>query len=460
MSVRNFKSTIGIGLLGLTLFGLSLTAAEETPFDPAAAERGYRFLLENAYVPPDLNEQIFENLWQVWPEPLRAEVEKASPAQRRQMAFERYGLTPRPGDDSGKPLQYVVDERGDWTMNCFACHGGKVAGRVIPGLPNTHLALQTLMDDVRATKLLLEMPLTKKDLGGALFPYGGTNGTTNAVMFGVALGNYRDHDMKVVKNRPLPRLIHHDMDAPPWWHMKRKDWLYIDGFAGRGHRALMQFMLTSNNGPERLKEVEADFRDIEQYLLSIEPPRYPHAIDADLVAAGRALFEKHCADCHGTYGSEAKYPQKTVPIDDLGTDRVRFTALTRQHRSDYAAGWLAEYGKKPTELDPVGYMAPPLDGVWASAPYLHNGSVPTLWHMLHPDQRPLIWKRTVDGYDQDKVGLEVQTFERTPATIKTRVELREYFDTRGFGKSAAGHDYPAALTEDEKRAVLEYLKTL
>ena len=104
-------------------------------------------------------------------------------------------------------------------------------------------------------------------------------------------------------------------------------------------------------------------------------------------------------------------------------------------------------------------MAPPLNGVWASAPYFHNGSVPTLWHVLNPQERPEIWQRTENGYDQTRVGLEVQTFKKVPKDLST-VQKRLYFDTSQFGKSAKGHNYPDELTLEQKKAVLEYLKTL
>src|SRR5437764_3362310 len=92
--------------------------------DLSAEDRGYWFLTQKAYLPPDFSAEIFDNVWKKWPEPLRSEAEKASPEARRKMAFSRYGLTPRP-EDPAKPLQYVVDPAGNWTMNCFACHGGK-----------------------------------------------------------------------------------------------------------------------------------------------------------------------------------------------------------------------------------------------------------------------------------------------------------------------------------------------
>lgn len=446
-------------LLIATAF-LSSIHGNEPPGGLSPAERGYWFLLNKPYVNVDFDQKTFDQIWQVWPEPLRERARLAAPQDRRRMAFSRYGLTERPGDDSDEPLQYIVDPQGGWVSNCFSCHGGKVAGRVIPGLPNSHYALQTLTEDSRAVKRKLQTKLSPKEVSAYFFPLGGTNGTTNAVMFGVALGAYRDDDLNVVTNRPFPRMVHHDMDAPPWWHFKKRKRLYIDGFAEKGHRALMPFALIRENGPEKFREWENDFRDIYAYLELLEPPEYPFAIDSELAAAGRKVFNRSCAECHGTYGAQESYPHRVVPIDEIGTDRVRFDGLSVEHRINYGHGWFAHYGKQETISEPEGYLAPPLDGIWASAPYFHNGSVPTLWHVLHPDQRPRVWQRTEDGYDQNKVGLEVAAFEEVPASVNRRDQRRTYFDTDKFGKSAEGHAYPDELSDDEKRSVLEYLKTL
>ncbi len=105
-------------------------------------------------------------------------------------------------------------------------------------------------------------------------------------------------------------------------------------------------------------------------------------------------------------------------------------------------------------------MAPPLDGIWASAPYLHNGSVPTLWHLLNPDKRPTVWRRTATELDSTRVGLTVEELESVPRDITSPSARRNYFDTGRFGKSAAGHEFPLELTPHERTAVLEYLKTL
>lgn len=441
-------------LLGSLLIGLySFSAwAEE-----GNAQRGYELLTQKAYLPSDFDQETFDALWKCWPEPERTQAEQASLEQRRLLTLARYGLTPRP-DDPSKPLQYVVDAEGQWTMNCFACHGGKVAEQVIPGLPNSHYALMTLTDDVRKTKIALRKRLSRMELGSLFMPLGTTNGTTNAVNFGVALMALRDKELNLVDRLPPP-MLHHDMDAPPWWNFYKKKQLYIDGFAAKGSRGLMQFMLVHTNGPEKFRSWEAEFRDVYAYISSLRPPRYPYAIDQSLASEGRVAFERVCADCHGTYGEDGAYPERMVAIDEIGTDRVRFDALTPAHRRAYGESWFAHYGELTNVDAPSGYVAPPLDGIWASAPYFHNGSVPTLWHLLNPDERPRIWQRTADGYDQEKVGLEHRSVTVLPGSL-TAAEQRTWFNTKLRGKSATGHDYPNRLTDAERRAVLEYLKTL
>jgi hypothetical protein len=438
--------------------------AEQPVIDPAAAERGYKLLVEKPYLPADFDQEVFDSAWKQWPEPLRTEAEKATPEERRRLAFSRYGLTPRP-DDPTRPLQYVVDKSGTWTMNCFACHGGTIPDgkggvTTYPGAPNSRFALQTLTEETRLAKAELGRPFSRMDVGGAFMPLGTTNGTTNAVMFGVVLMGLRDADLNFTTSRGIPAMTHHDMDAPPWWHFKRKKMLYIDGFAGKGHRGLMQFMLVRSNGPEKFRGWEEEFRDVYAYLSSIEPPKYPFAIDRELAEQGRVAFNRVCADCHGTYGKGGSYPEKLVPIAEVGTDHVRLDALSPAHRDAYGQSWFTGYGKLDNLKDPGGYVAPPLDGIWASAPYFHNGSVPTLWHVLHSAERPAVWKRTETGYDRERVGLEITTFDKLPAEVTSGWQKREYFDTRAFGKKASGHTFPDELSATEKRAVLEYLKTL
>lgn len=456
-------------VLGITV--LSLSAAPPAPSNAprtdhrqkrieTSAERGFRLLTTKAYLPTDFDQNTFDELWKVWEEPLRLQAEQATPDERRRMAYSRYGLVERPGDPRHRPLQYVVDEQGNWAMNCLACHQGKVAGKVVPGVPNSLYAMETLYEDVRATKLRLGKKLSYMDLGSMFMPLGGSNGATNAVMFGVVLLAVRDANLNIVQRRPEVSLMHHDHDAPPWWHFHLKKRLYIDGFAAKGHRPLMQFLLVKENGPEKFREWEDDFRDVYAYLESLRPPKYPWSIDESLAAQGKKVFDRNCAACHGTYGAERRYSEKVVPIEVVKTDRVRLDALSPDRRSHYGQSWFASFNRPPVVADPGGYVAPPLDGVWASAPYFHNGSVPSLWHVLHSAERPKVWRRGEDGYDQLKVGLDVTTFESMPETIRSNAERRWYFDTTKPSKSAGGHTFPDKLSETEKVGLLEYLKTL
>jgi mono/diheme cytochrome c family protein len=361
-------------------------------------------------------------------------------------------------------MQYVVDAEGRWVMSCLACHQGQVRGTAIPGVPNTSYALETLTEEVRLVKVQQRKAFSHMDVGSLLLPLGTTNGTTNAVIFGVALMRHRNPDLSIVQRPPRFDLVHHDMDAPAWWHYSRRKSLYADGFAPKGHRILMQFLLVKENGPEKFQEWEDDFRGIESWIESLEPPQWTGGIDLGLADRGRAVFAEHCGSCHGTHGPDGVYPDRIVPIEEVGTDRVRLDSLTTQERGQLNDSWFGHYGTDAVGMEdresPTGYVAPSLDGIWASAPYFHNGSVPTLWHVLHPGERPTVWRRTPSGYDDARVGLEVEELAEMPPGRLRPSDRRTFFDTRKPGKSAAGHDFPDALTEDEKTAVLEYLKTI
>lgn len=444
------------------LTSLALLAGAACFADDQAVQRGYRVLVDQPMLTSDFSQAAFDEVWRAWPEPLRREAEQATPEQRRKMAFERYGLTPRPNDPSGKPLQYVVSTNGDWTMNCFSCHGGEVYGVPTPGAPNNRFALQTMTEELRATKFRLGQPLSRMDLGALVIPLGTTHGTTNAVVFGMGLMSHRDEELNLINAAPQA-FDHHDMDAPPWWYFYKRPYLYIDGFAQKGHRGLMQFMLIPENGPEFFRKHEEDFRDVFAYLSSLRPPQFPGVIDRALAEQGRGVFENHCAECHGSYGANWSYPNRRIPLEEIGTDPVRLRALTEAGRTKYSRSWFAhggEDGQQQTVTSPDGYVAPPLDGVWASAPYFHNGSVPTLWHVLHPEARPTIWRRSAEAMDEEKIGLQIESVDQVPLTDMDVAVRRSHFDTRRHGKSNAGHDFPAQLSEPDRRAVLEYLKTL
>lgn len=436
----------------------SLVSQFQELFDgmSSSAKQGYYHLVTNVYLPHDFDEEVLQRLDnEEMPSPFPDVLETD---HRREATFLRFGLSGRP-DEPLKPLQYVSTPDSRYAMNCFACHGGNTYGATYPGAPNTLYALESLTENVRRVKLKMGKPLAHMELGSLFMPLGTSVGTSNAVMFGVALMNFRDRDLNVHSNRAPAAMNHHDMDAPPWWHFHRKHHIYMDGFAEKGHRGLMQFMLVRQNGPDRFRSWEQDFKDVYAFLEELRPPKYPLPVDGEIAARGERIFSKHCSSCHGSYGNQSTYPEILVGIDDIKTDRTRLESLTPEHRKHYGESWFAHYGKQDTIEEVDGYIAPPLDGIWASAPYFHNGSVPTLWHLLHPEERPIVWRRTHLSFDTSKVGLQIESLDKVPNRLKPEAR-RRYFDTQLRGKSSSGHDYPNALSETEREELLEYLKTL
>ncbi len=145
------------------------------------------------------------------------------------------------------------------------------------------------------------------------------------------------------------------------------------------------------------------------YLNTIQPPVYPELIDQTLAIEGKMIFEQHCATCHGTYGIGGTYPNLLVKPDRIGTDPTLSNAyqsklselselseLQNHFISWFNNGWFGQEPHRTQLFTEPGYVAQPLDGIWASAPYLHNGSIPTLEDLLNSNQRPVYWERSFD----------------------------------------------------------------
>ncbi len=202
--------------------------------------------------------------------------------------------------------------------------------------------------------------------------------------------------------------------------------------------------------------------------LDLPPPPYPFAVDARRAERGEALFEAHCASCHHA-GADAIYPTAVT-----GTDPNRANVVTAEGRArliealragcDDDAACDAEDAEIVAEVAPPGergYLALPLDGIWARAPYLHNGSVPTLRHLLVPSSRPATFVRGNLHYDTENVG-----FAWDPAAGAADAPHVHPYDTTRAGRHNTGHDGPDFLGLDwasrpsDLADLLEYLKTL
>jgi hypothetical protein len=204
--------------------------------------------------------------------------------------------------------------------------------------------------------------------------------------------------------------------------------------------------------------IEQNFYDVAAYLRSLEPPPFPGPIDTALATWGEDLFLANCSTCHGTYGDDWTYPNVIIPYQEVGTDpSLAIGHWTAPTVDWYAESWYAREGKSWLEVI-EGYYAPPLDGIWATAPFFHNGSVPTLEGVIDPSKRPATWtsNMSADDYDLQAVGWMNKPFD-IDLTLDGGFGL---FDTARPGNSNQGHTYGAELSAEEQRALLEYLKTL
>src|SRR4051812_24945373 len=269
-----------------------------------------------------------------------------------------------------------------------------------------------------------------------------------------------------------------------------------------------------------------------------------------------------CASCHGVYSPRYAHDPKFLPdprlqgveanitpIETIGTDPARTRLVNEQFKRAWDTSWwgyddlnpqwtrdgqgrpgttferfINDYGASNTRLEgpnrwsntPLGYEAPPLYGVWASAPYFHNGSVPTVRDVLQPAKRPALWLRPMTkpaksgivqgldssfaGYDFANLGYkysEVSCDAQGAATplvpcspkgsplsvvegelsnvlgpdmfVANQVpppmsdedrQRRMIYNSHEYSMGNQGHEFTRALDDHEVDAILEYLKTL
>jgi len=188
---------------------------------------------------------------------------------------------------------------------------------------------------------------------------------------------------------------------------------------------------------------------IRRWLMNLPPPKYPFPIDQTSAARGRRSFNDRCASCHDPGQGRTG---KVIPIDEIGTDRHRLDMWTKRAAATYNK-FAKDYpwrfrGFRKTN----GYVAVPLDGLWLRAPYLHNGSVPSLRDLLEPPPlRPKLFYRGYDVYDPEKVGFQSQG----PDAVREGSR----YDTSLPGNGNFGHAYGTDLPPQEKADLVEYLKT-
>jgi hypothetical protein len=246
-------------------------------------------------------------------------------------------------------------------------------------------------------------------------------------------------------------------DTPPWWLLKKKNAMFYNGF-GRGDfgRFLMASNLLTVTDTSESRSVDEHMPDVLAYIYSLQPPKYPKTINQSLAAKGNQIFEDNCSYCHGSYGANSSYPNLLIPESTIQTDSFLYKSnySNPQFVNWFNNSWFTS-GDHPAQLVPFnGYIAPPLDGIWSTAPYLHNGSVPTLEELLNSKLRPKYWSRNFDDpqYDYENLGWKFKV-EQQPGNTSI-------YNTTLPGYGNYGHYFGDKLSDEERKAVIEYLKTL
>ncbi|MDX2151990.1 MAG: hypothetical protein SFV54_14725 [Bryobacteraceae bacterium] len=240
-------------------------------------------------------------------------------------------------------------------------------------------------------------------------------------------------------------------DLPSLWNQKIRDglWLHWDGNNN---------LVTERNKSAAIgagcSESSLDLpaiKRVEDWIWTLPAPRFPaERIRMDRAAQGGTIYQRECAACHEPGGPRLG---QTVPHAEVGTDpgrEISFTAELASKMNTLGTGrpWKFQRFRKSG-----GYAAMPLDGVWLRAPYLHNGSVPTLRHLLEPpERRPALFWRGYDAYDYNDAGFVWAGPEAEKAGFR--------YDTSVPGNGRGGHLWGTTLPQNEKEDLLEYLKTL
>ncbi len=353
--------------------------------------------------------------------------------------------------------------------------------------------------------------LAEQRLGMRLYPVAEGFGRLDALgrganfVFGTLTGDQRNF---AVADAPV--------SFPALWDASWFDWVQYNGAIrqpmGRnvaeamGVRSITKLTGTPENLYRSTVQI-ATIAQMEAQLAGPKPgaglraPAWPAdllgPIDLAKAARGKAQFAHLCAGCHEGGWSEAdqygrSYRRVTmVGLDHIGTDpkaAANFVARRAYANSTAAAPITGAEGLKAVTDGVIGrwyddnhvppqqrvamngyrnndwralsaYRARPLEGVWATAPYLHNGSVPTLYQMLLPaERREAVFYAGSRQFDPVQVG-----FERTPFEGAFRL------DTASPGNSNRGHEFrnppgPGVigpeLTDDQRWDIVEYLKTL
>lgn len=282
--------------------------------------------------------------------------------------------------------------------------------------------------------------------------------------------------------QPVDDTIDHS-DVMPAWNASEKEAMrrptpwHWDGLSWDLREVVVNSAL--GDGVTRFGYSDKTMDRLVGYLRQLKSPKAPLALDEAIRSQGEALFKAECASCHARGGAEV---MTIVPKERIGTDAGRIAMWTPASAAAYnnfdkggapvSGSWVG--GKIDNVLDLLagrphglpwvfeqfqkheGYLAQPLDGIWLTGPYLHNGSVPTLDDLLKPvGDRPKAFVRGGDDIDLQRGGYV------SPVCVPGSYRGADFcYDTTLRGNGNGGHEYGTRLTPAERRALVHYLLTL
>jgi mono/diheme cytochrome c family protein len=367
-------------------------------------------------------------------------------------------------------------------LNCATCHVGTVRDtpssprRIIPGMPANGMDLQgyarfltAAAQDPRftASNLLDAIAKENADLNffqRLLYRFVVVGRTKRGILERAEQNAWFDRRPpqgpgRVDTFNPYKVLFGFDMsaddtvgtvDLPSLWNQRARQglWLHWDGNNNSVDERNKSAAIGAGATPESLDLASLD--RVAAWTLDLRPPAFPRErIDMTRAARGERTYKAQCSSCHDIGAAQVG---QVTPITDIGTDHERLRSFTpelakRMNTIGDGQPWRFSHFRK-TE----GYANMPLDGLWLRAPYLHNGSVPTLRALLFPEERPAEFYRAYDVYDWQNVGF----ISSGPDAAREGVP----FDTRLRGNSNTGHVYGRELTREQREDLIEFLKTL
>ncbi len=413
--------------------------------------------------------------------------------------FASVGLLTEPGKDLPIGIshrrRFGVDQVG---FNCALCHTGTVRDapeappRIVLGMPAHQLDIQPLVTFV--LECSLDSRLTRENVLARVEEMGGGGPSLfeRVLLRFVLLDRlkaqvleFRSRIAPVLGDRvppwgrgrvdtfnpykslqfnwPLDQLPASELigttDYPSLWNQAPREGMQLhwDGDNDSVDERNLSAALGAGVTPVTVDH--AGIKRVRDWIWKLPPPKYPYPINQTLAATGATLYATHCLSCHadnrfrdGVIAPGTRVGQ-VVPIGDIGTDRHRLDSYT----DDFAANQYALYPDSQYRFTHFrkteGYANHPLDGIWLRGPFLHNGSVPTLRALLDPPEaRPKVFYRGYDVFDQANVGFVSDVRQAGSQTFTT-------VDTSVPGNGNGGHVYGTMLSDADKAALVEHMKT-